>query len=600
MRDVLGPMLSRPLILFSMAFLFFAMIYTAAFNVAVHTDITSAQSRFDILRNDNRPKPAARYGKRIISMREKDGENENTLAPLKAQLAETYVAARNFRNAAVYYGEALSTPWAKSLDSLDRAVLEDHLARALIADRSLKEGVKVYAVFLRRSGDHAAGAVGDQNSRLEDFYADSISKAARHFADALRPMGNPEYFDGNKTQKLAAALDMTELGAFYSTRSDDLYAAAGLLATAYTLRRETLGGNHEGTVQAALLLGPVYRKLGRLKDAETIYLEAFHAQEKAKGSNSPELSLYIRLLAGIYEEQGRATEAQALYVHIRDLFQDAFGAQRYSANRGRDRSLDVDRPVSQYFLLDADYKPKDLVKAALYSIPLSKPPNIDEMKLRLAADIGDQTDPREENLPARLAQLMSLCQSETGEHLSLRSGFRSYQTQHALHVRLAHRGTVVPAGMSEHQLGLAADIDVSGRLMRQSDQSFRCFEENAFRFGFILTYPPGNDYLPTNDSFEPWHWRYVGIQTARLYREAGPLNKPQEFLAALTCYEDRAAAGNFAIAGEPDVCLIGSAKDDKKLADTGRAGSDVSALTPTNLISASTKASVSKLRNGGR
>ncbi|MEQ8935331.1 MAG: hypothetical protein RIE56_06030, partial [Amphiplicatus sp.] len=74
---------------------------------------------------------------------------------------------------------------------------------------------------------------------------------------------------------------------------------------------------------------------------------------------------------------------------------------------------------------------------------------------------------------------------------------------------------------------------------------------------FILSYPPGNDYLPGADSYEPWHWRYVGIPTAQLYREAGPDNKPQEFLAALPCYRERAASGSFAPAGEGDVCLSG-------------------------------------------
>ena len=109
--------------------------------------------------------------------------------------------------------------------------------------------------------------------------------------------------------------------------------------------------------------------------------------------------------------------------------------------------------------------------------------------------------------------------------------------------------------MSEHQLGLAVDIDVSSRFMRESDKSYQCFEENAFRYGFILSYPQGNNYLPSENSYEPWHWRYVGISTAQLYREAGPLNKPQEFLAALPCYQARAAAGGFSASGEADICL---------------------------------------------
>ncbi len=99
--------------------------------------------------------------------------------------------------------------------------------------------------------------------------------------------------------------------------------------------------------------------------------------------------------------------------------------------------------------------------------------------------------------------------------------------------------------------------------MRPSDRAYQCFEENAYRFGFILSYPPGNDYLPGEDPYEPWHWRYVGVSTAQLYREAGPHEKPQEFLAALPCYQERAANGVFPAIGEEDICLSNGVKEMK-------------------------------------
>ena len=118
-----------------------------------------------------------------------------------------------------------------------------------------------------------------------------------------------------------------------------------------------------------------------------------------------------------------------------------------------------------------------------------------------------------------------------------------------------NRGTVTQPGTSEHQTGLAVDIDVNRRFMRETDRAYQCFDENAWNFGFILTYPKGNTYLPGPDTFEPWHWRYVGQRTALLYREAGPYSHPLEFLAALPCYEERAQAGIWSIADEKDVCL---------------------------------------------
>ncbi|MEM9422736.1 MAG: M15 family metallopeptidase, partial [Pseudomonadota bacterium] len=209
----------------------------------------------------------------------------------------------------------------------------------------------------------------------------------------------------------------------------------------------------------------------------------------------------------------------------------------------------------QEFPLPQSYVPGDLVRASSYSIPLSKAPSAEEMSIRVAL-LDTQT-----SMPKLLGDLINACSADA-ERLSLRSGYRSYRTQKQLYLR-SRNGQVAAPGTSEHQLGLAADIDVNGRFMRSTDRAFQCFEEQAWRYGFILTYPRGNKYLDTEDSFEPWHWRFVGPQTALLYREMGPLGYPQEFLAALPCYEERAVAGLFVGAGEEDVCLANILGDDQ-------------------------------------
>jgi hypothetical protein len=124
-----------------------------------------------------------------------------------------------------------------------------------------------------------------------------------------------------------------------------------------------------------------------------------------------------------------------------------------------------------------------------------------------------------------------------------------------LHRINGDKGTVAHPGTSEHQLGLAADIDVNRRFMRSTDKAYACFEKKAWQHGFILSFPPGNAYLPGQDSFEPWHWRFVGSRTALLYREIGPWGMPQESLAALLCYEERALSGLFVDRERGDVCF---------------------------------------------
>lgn len=535
------------------AFLVLAVAYLAHFNISIRVDANAALSRFDALVNADAPARAAVHGERALAMKNREGISSENAAPLKANLAKAHIDHKSYERGAELLSAALATDWAEELEIRERIVLQDKLARSSIHADSLDTALSIYASFLELAGDQASTAGAQKSVSIEAFYAKRVANAATLFAETLNHASADAVIPGTAEARLAAANQMASLGAFFAMRSDGQYAAAGLLSSAHQIRSTVLGGDHQDTVQLTLILGPIYRDLGRLGDAERLYLEAFHAQESSKGANSPDLSLYIKLLSGVYEQQGRMTEAQALNEHMRNLFRDAFGAQRYTVNRTRDRRKDVNRPVSQYFLLESEYAPGDLVSAAQYSIPVSKAPSIDEMKLRLAAD--PDADPRESNMPARLAHLISLCRSESGERISLRSGYRSYSSQHGLYQRIGHKGTVTPPGMSEHQTGLAVDIDVNGRFMRQNDKSYQCFEENAFRFGFILSYPPGNDYLPGEDSHEPWHWRYVGVRTAQLYREAGPHHKPQEFLAALPCYQEQAAAGVFPTVGQPDICL---------------------------------------------
>ncbi|WP_411820371.1 D-alanyl-D-alanine carboxypeptidase family protein [Hyphococcus formosus] len=535
------------------AFLLLAIGFSIYFNVAVRVDSSAAKFRFEQLMNEGAQARAARHGVRALSLLRNEGHTSDELAPLMLDVADAKTARRHFEDAASLYRDALGTKTAQSFTARERLRYEDKLARASLWSGDIEASVAIYASFLELAGDDAARGGFETGKSISAQYAKAVANAAPLFTAALNHAHPYQPTTGTRETQLAAANNMASLGAFFATREDGNYAAAGLLSSAYFIRSKLQGIEHQDTVQLTLMLGPVYAKMGRLDDAEKLYLKAFHAQEQLKGANSPDLSLYIRLLSSVYEQQGRLTEAQALQEHMRNLFRDAFGAQRYAANRERDRREDMNRPVSQYFLLDADYAPTDLTSASEYSVPTAKSPNIDEMKLRLAPD--PESDPREANLPARLAQLISLCRSESGERLSLRSGYRSYKTQYGLYERIGSLGTVTPPGMSEHQTGLAADINVNGRFMRQSDRSYQCFEENAYRFGFILSYPPNNNYLPGEDTYEPWHWRYVGVSTARLYREAGPQHKPQEFLAALPCYQERAANGIFPNVGEEDICL---------------------------------------------
>ena len=71
------------------------------------------------------------------------------------------------------------------------------------------------------------------------------------------------------------------------------------------------------------------------------------------------------------------------------------------------------------------------------------------------------------------------------------------------------------AGHSEHQTGLAVDV---ANLSLDYDnfentKEFNWMKNNAHKFGFILRYPKANFHI-TGFKYEPWHYRYVGIDIA--------------------------------------------------------------------------------------
>lgn len=69
-------------------------------------------------------------------------------------------------------------------------------------------------------------------------------------------------------------------------------------------------------------------------------------------------------------------------------------------------------------------------------------------------------------------------------------------------------------GYSEHQLGTTVDLtsrEIGGALSGFDKTSqYAWLQQHAHEYGFILSYPKDNDYY----QFEPWHWRFVGIQLA--------------------------------------------------------------------------------------
>lgn len=71
---------------------------------------------------------------------------------------------------------------------------------------------------------------------------------------------------------------------------------------------------------------------------------------------------------------------------------------------------------------------------------------------------------------------------------------------------------IEPAGSSENGAGLSVDI-VSASAGFASTDEYKWLVENAHKYGFVLRYPEDKTDI-TGMIYQPWHWRYVGVEVA--------------------------------------------------------------------------------------
>lgn len=116
---------------------------------------------------------------------------------------------------------------------------------------------------------------------------------------------------------------------------------------------------------------------------------------------------------------------------------------------------------------------------------------------------------------------------DDGIDLRVLSGFRSFDEQRDVNQQFQRQfGSganqfSADQGFSEHQIGTAVDIvDPETAAATQAfaqTEAYEWLQDNAHRYGFILSYPEGNEYY----IFEPWHWRFVGEELADDLHDAG-------------------------------------------------------------------------------
>ncbi|MDD3187229.1 MAG: D-alanyl-D-alanine carboxypeptidase family protein [Bacilli bacterium] len=179
----------------------------------------------------------------------------------------------------------------------------------------------------------------------------------------------------------------------------------------------------------------------------------------------------------------------------------------YSTDYSADLSKDILVLANKYYVLSSDYEPSDL-----YNITSTYGGNGQYIRkeaydnyIKLYNDI-----------------------TSAGLTLVVRSSYRSYSYQSTLYNNyVATDGTTLTdtysarPGYSEHQTGLAIDVGNSYTSSLgdfEYTEEFVWMQENAYKYGFILRYPEDKTLI-TGYMYEPWHYRYVGVDVATYIHE---------------------------------------------------------------------------------
>jgi zinc D-Ala-D-Ala carboxypeptidase len=180
--------------------------------------------------------------------------------------------------------------------------------------------------------------------------------------------------------------------------------------------------------------------------------------------------------------------------------------------------LSLDDPSSIWVVVDKirPLNPKNYVAADLVTLPVL---NANPSKLRREASEALET-------------MFAAYTAETGLKMASQSAYRSYPDQVSIYNsnvdRLGQTGADLASargGFSEHQTGLALDIAASPAnctldVCFATTPQGQWLATNSWRYGWILRYPEGETDV-TGYQFEPWHYRYIGIDASTQYHDEG-------------------------------------------------------------------------------
>ena len=240
---------------------------------------------------------------------------------------------------------------------------------------------------------------------------------------------------------------------------------------------------------------------------------AIPIQLDSSSTLKPTPTLHINIVSGATAVPGQNNQSPALESDI---------LSRLIPCRERTNANDLIIYIDKQYPVSRDYVPPDLVDLAIY-VPGRLILGEHYMRQEAAEALGQMVE-------AMVAEDLQP---------TILSAYRDFNLQAASYAKWQReqpeRADVISArpGSSEHQLGTTVDFG-SPELVRLVGPNFQFHQQfantsegewladNAHHYGFTLSYPEAS-FSITGYEYEPWHFRYIGIENATSLYEADTL-----------------------------------------------------------------------------
>lgn len=107
-----------------------------------------------------------------------------------------------------------------------------------------------------------------------------------------------------------------------------------------------------------------------------------------------------------------------------------------------------------------------------------------------------------EEIAEKFSEMIAAAEEDGVSNFLISSGYRDLDVQSRLYEEMG-ADYALPAGHSEHNLGLALDVGSTQMKMDKAPEG-EWIEENSWKYGFILRYPLDKTDV-TGIQYEPWH-----------------------------------------------------------------------------------------------